>query len=303
MNYYNLTVIIPSYNGAENIINCVQSLLNQKKYIEEIIIVIDGSTDNTSTLLQETINDEKIRIIEQTNMGRSGARNKGAHAAKGSLLLFIDDDISLEANCIESHIKHHNSILNSMLVGAVFLAPQLNGDVMKYRMHLEWKWYDSIPKYPDLQNRNKLFVTAAHLSMPKSVFQNLNGFDEKLKDAEDFDLGLRALDTSIRIFFDINLLGWHYDNTTCLQYIKRRRSYEKAHNILLQINEKYREIKDTQVENSLIKRLIYRLLASKYWVDFIDSEKLIWLPKSLRYRLYSAVIWSLGKYHTEVNLD
>lgn len=86
-----ISVIIPSYNRAKTIVESVQSVLQQTYTDIEVIVVDDGSTDDTETLLQE-ISDKRLRYIYQKNAGACSARNKGIQHAKGDLIAFHDSD-------------------------------------------------------------------------------------------------------------------------------------------------------------------------------------------------------------------
>jgi glycosyltransferase involved in cell wall biosynthesis len=85
-----ISVIIPAYNAAAYIERALQSVLNQTRAAEEIIVINDGSTDATSEILKQY--KGKIRIIEQVNAGVSAARNTGIRAASGDWIAFLDAD-------------------------------------------------------------------------------------------------------------------------------------------------------------------------------------------------------------------
>ena len=92
-----ISVIISSYNRADYIINAIDSLYNQTvdKNGYEIIVVDNNSTDNTEELCRNYIashGDANIHFLKETSQGSSYSRNAGAHAAKGDLFTFIDDD-------------------------------------------------------------------------------------------------------------------------------------------------------------------------------------------------------------------
>src|SRR5262245_26527586 len=105
-----VSVIVPTYNGAHKILSLLRALEKQTRLPEEVIVVIDGSTDGTSDLLrQNTFALPGLRIIEQLNGGRSKVRNRGAKEAKSELLIFFDDDTVPTEACIEHHLLHHES--------------------------------------------------------------------------------------------------------------------------------------------------------------------------------------------------
>lgn len=103
---YQLSIIIPAYNCEKYIAKCINSVLSQElKYTHEIIIVNDGSTDNTSNVLNQYRNIKNIHIIEQENKGFSGARNTGIDFATGRYLMFLDSDDEILENGIEKLLE------------------------------------------------------------------------------------------------------------------------------------------------------------------------------------------------------
>jgi glycosyltransferase involved in cell wall biosynthesis len=87
------SVVILLYNKAHIIVRTLASVLNQTYTEFEIIIVNDGSTDNSLTVINQfTLNDPRIRIIEQSNQGVSVARNNGVASARYNYIAFLDGD-------------------------------------------------------------------------------------------------------------------------------------------------------------------------------------------------------------------
>lgn len=88
-----ISIIIPVYNASSTIERCVESILNQSYKDFELILVNDGSKDNSYELMKRMIeNDSRAVIINQKNQGVSSARNRGLDEAKGDYILFIDSD-------------------------------------------------------------------------------------------------------------------------------------------------------------------------------------------------------------------
>lgn len=89
------SVIIPVYNGANYILECLQSIVGEKtqEYNIEVIVIDDGSSDRTVQLIREHYrNNAQIRILEQENQGQCVARNNGMKIARGEYILFVDSD-------------------------------------------------------------------------------------------------------------------------------------------------------------------------------------------------------------------
>ena len=112
-----ITVIIPMYNTEEYIERCIKSAINQTYKNLEIIIVNDGSTDNSLQICERLKKeDDRIKIINQENKGVSGARNTGLEAATGEYIGFIDSDDFLEENMYEKlmgYIEEYDADLAS----------------------------------------------------------------------------------------------------------------------------------------------------------------------------------------------
>ena len=86
-----ISVVVPVYNVEKYVKECIESILEQSFKNFELIIVNDGSTDNSLNRVLE-FKDDRIVLINQKNMGLSGARNTGIHHAKGKYITFIDSD-------------------------------------------------------------------------------------------------------------------------------------------------------------------------------------------------------------------
>ena len=86
-----LSIIIPTYNSKKNIEECMDSICKQINKKVEIIIVDDGSTDGTQTIIDKYIN-ENIKLINEKHVCKSHARNKGIEISSGDYIAFIDSD-------------------------------------------------------------------------------------------------------------------------------------------------------------------------------------------------------------------
>lgn len=101
-----VTVIVPVYNVEKYLRKCLDSLINQTYKNLEIIVVDDGSTDNSVKICDEFANkDNRITVIRQKNGGISIARNVGLDKMTGSYVIFVDSDDYLEINAVEKFLK------------------------------------------------------------------------------------------------------------------------------------------------------------------------------------------------------
>lgn len=284
------SVIVPTYNGANKIIRTLKSLANQSHLDFELIIVIDGSIDNTHEVIQNTVwNFNKLDIIQQENKGRAATRNAGVKNASGDLLLFFDDDVKLEKDVVEKHIKHHSHFQNSLLVGGILEDfYEESADIGEYKKYKNKIWLDKLPDYPKPLTKDNLYVSAANLSLPKKVFDKLGGFDSMLSDAEDYDLGRRALEMNCSIYFNNDITCAHTSFLTAEELINRWRQYAKSHKKLNLI----------QSNSSLFKKIIYWFLGRSFLIKTIDGRNwLTGLPKQLRYKLYDIIFTGLSVHY------
>ena len=88
-----ISVVIPLYNKSLTIGNTISSVLNQSCQDFEVVIVDDGSTDNSVEVVNQYVSDSsKIRLFHQANQGVCAARNKGVYESKGEFVAFLDAD-------------------------------------------------------------------------------------------------------------------------------------------------------------------------------------------------------------------
>lgn len=297
------SVIIPTYNGRCKVGNVLRALARQTHPPHEVIVVIDGSTDGTATYLAETGFGLPFAVHTQENRGRAAVRNKGAQLATGDLLVFFDDDMRPEPDCLVRHLHHHAAFPGSILVGAQLEEPAImRTDIQRYKAHLSRKWARPFAGATQPESEKSLYLTAAHCSMFRPLFERLGGFDERLTDAEDYDLAVRAYQAGVPIYCDQGIVAWHDDFITCRSYVKRLRQYRMAHYLLKELKpETYRVF--NQYDPHAIKasrRLLYSLVSRRWLVTAIDRNYLAFLlPARLRFKLYDVVTTGLSSYFSD----
>lgn len=97
-----ISIIVPCYNTKDYIEQCLDSLIHQSYKNLEIILVNDGSTDDTDAKIQPYLSDDRIRYIIQENKGLSGARNTGLDIMKGEYVCFVDSDDFLHKDYVKT---------------------------------------------------------------------------------------------------------------------------------------------------------------------------------------------------------
>jgi glycosyltransferase involved in cell wall biosynthesis len=288
-----VSVIIPTFNGASRILKILHAMENHNMKDFEVIVAIDGSVDNTKELLRnQAFFFKNYKVIEQNNQGRAAIRNFGASEATGELLIFYDDDTRPEPDSIFRHTDFHRAHPKSICSGFPLEDEKLmKTDIQRYKLWLSKRWTAKYHNGLNLLNDKNLFLTAANMSIPKTLFDSLGGFNEKLSDAEDYELAVRAYENGIPIYFDKANIAWHDDFITCKGYIKRRRAYEK---VGIRV--------ESQKNQTTIKSMLYSLFSNQFLVKLIERNLLVYiLPRTSRFFLYTLVIWGLSKYYPERN--
>lgn len=105
-----VSVIVPVYNAQKFIDRCLKSIIRQTFKDFEIIIINDGSTDNSLEICKSySLKDDRIRIFSQENGGAASARNAGIAKARGEYIKFIDSDDEITDDCLEKHLCYRYS--------------------------------------------------------------------------------------------------------------------------------------------------------------------------------------------------
>ncbi len=177
-----ISAIIPTYNRASFILQSIKSVQNQTLHVEEIIVVDDGSTDNTKELLKK----ENITYIYQNNRGVSTARNRGIKEAKCEWIAFLDSDDVWHKNKIEEHVSLHvkNPELKASFSDELWIR---NGKIVNKKNHLK-------KEEPTFLNSLRVCkIGTSTFFVHKTIFEEIGLFDEDLEVCEDYDLWLRIL--------------------------------------------------------------------------------------------------------------
>ena len=184
-----VSVIIPLYNASNYLNKCISSVLNQTYKNIEIIVVNDGSTDNSFELCTNWAKrDNRIVLINKENGGVSSARNLALERSRGDLVLFLDADDYLDACAIEKLIEKKNKTNTKVVFSAFRIFDDSNNSVISSAYTNE-----IIPKEQAIeqcfQHKNTWFyATWAKLFSREIISENglIKKFDETLLVGEDY---------------------------------------------------------------------------------------------------------------------
>ena len=131
-----VTIIIPIYNSEKYIKRCVDSILKQTYKTIEVLLINDGSKDNSVDVVKK-IKDKRIRLIDKENEGVSKTRNLGIKEAKGKYIIFIDNDDFIDKDYVENHVKAIGD--NDVLISG-YRRPNNDGKIIKELKLEETEW-------------------------------------------------------------------------------------------------------------------------------------------------------------------
>ena len=216
---HSVDVVIPAYNASAYITQTLQSVADQDYPIANIIVVNDGSTDNTKEcvlafcVLNKHLN---ILLINQNNAGLSAARNKGIKLSKADFIAFLDaDDLWNPKKVSEQILLFEKNTSNN--VGIIYCGYQLIDDHNKL-LHPDLN--PIIPPtirgdvYKALLRGNFISGSGSSVLIKRAIFNNVEPFDEKLQSCEDWDMWLRISKKYHFDFVNKNLVSirLHRDN-------------------------------------------------------------------------------------------
>ena len=214
------SVIIPAYNSEKTLFSCLESLeaqsLSKENY--EVIVVDDGSTDDTSKIA----NRFNVKYIFQTNKGPAAARNKGADAAAGQIILFTDADCVPDHNWIREMISPFSD-REAIGVKGAYKTRQMELAARFAQAEFEDR-YDLLQKSSTID-----MIDTYSAAFRKDVFLNIGGFDQSFPVAnnEDTDLSYRLATAGYKLVFNPAAFVYHTHPDTFIKYLKLkfRRGY------------------------------------------------------------------------------
>ena len=199
------SIIVPAYNGAETLNRCVDSILAQKFQDYEVILVNDGSTDNTKAIIDEYARkDARIIAAHKSNAGVSSARNEGIKSAKGEYIVFIDADDYIDNSYLENFNKSNADLI---ICG---YTPFGKTDIENRPLEFYSENKDEIIEHVNTNFRQPYYGAPWCKAIRRSLFNDHQlQFNANLRCGEDIDLFFRLLShiKSLKIFDSV---GYYY---------------------------------------------------------------------------------------------
>ena len=259
-----VSVIVPIYNVEKYLKKCIDSIINQTYQNIEVILVDDGSTDNSGKICDEYIEiDSRISVIHKKNGGLSSARNAGLEKANGKYILFEDSDDYIEENLFQKCIKKMQ-IEDADI--CVFGYQKENDDGVIYQKYKFGEFCVSNEVFEnELYKRlidnsfgyvwNKIYKLST-IRMGKIIFS------DQIVDREDMIFNLELLSNIKKIMY-LNYMGYHYI----------QRSNSLVHNCdirrIKKMNDFFVKLKQIKVKD---KNKIINMAMLHYVADCINKN-------------------------------
>lgn len=259
---YKVSIIVPVYNCAEYVERCIESLINQTYKNIEILLINDGSTDNSLDIINKYKNNSTVRIFNQTNSGANKARKNGIDNCTGDYVMFVDSDDWIETDSIEKFIKYIRKYKCDIVRFNGILEPSKkikNGYNFTNSNIIE---LDNLEKY-------NLFITTSVLNSlcfciyKKDLLNNIDAFDSNFSNAEDLWANLNIYTKTEKILL-INETFYHYwvneNSTTHVKSFDRVKKNIKELHYVLSVFWKYLEKWNIQENDILYKKTALKII-------------------------------------------
>jgi glycosyltransferase involved in cell wall biosynthesis len=228
-----LSVVVPTHQRRDSVVRLIGALqhggLAPDRF--EAVVVIDGSTDGTADALSALSPPFVLRVLEQSPAGGAArARNAGAGAARGALLLFMDDDIEPLPGCLAEHARAHEAHRSALgdteplvLIGAPI---PVRSTTDGFHERAIWGWWEQqFERLASPAHRWRYDdVYSGVFSMPASLFADVGGFETGLPSScrDDSEIGLRLIARGARLAFSRSAGGLHHETRDRARLIQRK---------------------------------------------------------------------------------
>lgn len=223
LKYPRISVVVCSYNGSRTIRDCLEGLAEIDYPDFEVIVVNDGSTDETEKIALEY----DVRLISTENRGLSSARNTGMQAATGEIIAYTDDDARPDPHWLK-YLAATYMTTDFVGVGGPNIAPAGDGNIA-----------DAVANAPGgpvhvlLSDTEAEHIPGCNCSFRKAALEAIGGFDATFRAAgDDVDVCWRLQEQGGRLGFNPAAMVWHHRRNSVKTYWKQQIGYGKAEALL-----------------------------------------------------------------------
>lgn len=223
-----VSVIVCSYNGANTLEECLDSLARIDYPDYEVVLVDDGSTDNTREIAERCERRmPQLRYVHQENRGLSAARNVGAELAKGEIVAYTDSDCVADPHWLYRLVVGMQD-LKVEAIGGPNIPPAADNWVGKCVAASPGG-----PSHVMLDDRYSEHVPGCNMAFRRQTLLDLGGFDPQFRQAgDDVDVCWRFLDAGLKIGFAAGAFVWHHRRHSLRGFYTQQRGYGRSEAML-----------------------------------------------------------------------
>lgn len=229
------SVVVPTYNGAALLERILRPLLDDPA-ASEVIVVVDGSRDGSFELANRLARDEpRLRPLLIENRGDMGAREAGARAATGEIVLFVDDDVLANPGLVTGHATRHAERLADVVVGYMPVTPPTGRNPADFALRLYATEYEGRCKVYEHDPRSAVRdLWGGNFSMRRGDCLAIGMANREFTEHyhADRDFGIRCLEAGLTGTFDRALSANHLHGRTLESFIRDSRSQGAARVLL-----------------------------------------------------------------------
>jgi glycosyltransferase involved in cell wall biosynthesis len=218
-----ISVVIPTRDRRASVQHSLAALRAQDFPPQdlEVVVVIDGSTDGTAEALSALRMPFALRVVAQPHLGAAAARNRGAAAAAGRVLLFLDDDIEATPPLVGTHARAHQGSPGLVALGDLSVLPPGPGSYFDEQLR-DWGREMLEPLRRPGHRYTHRDTLSGHFSLDAGLFSRVGGFDSRLRCHEDYEIGFRLLEAGGRFEFLPDAVGTHHEITDLSRALSRK---------------------------------------------------------------------------------
>ncbi len=235
-----VSVVIPCYNAARTLAQAVDSALAQTHPDVEVVIVDDGSTDESATVAARY--GTRVRVVRQPNRGLSAARNAGVEAATGTYVTLLDADDVLLPECLARRVALLDAEPQLGLVAGWFREIDVDGAPIERTPELRQVWREA----PFRQAVRRNWGPPVGWTFRRDAYFRVGGFDPLLRSCEDWDFVIRVA----------SRYGIGYDVEPSVLYRKSQGQMSSHHHVMLDAADRVHRKNRAWATSGLV-----------YWID------------------------------------
>ncbi len=206
-----ISIVIPTYNRCALLMGCLNSLEKQSVSHQdfEVIVVVDGSTDESINQLKNYSPTYSFKYLQQINKGPSTARNNGYSNANSELILFLDDDMITSFTFIHAHLEAHKDTANVLIQGRIEIHESVKRTpFIKYDEALFKSYQNELSRTSEAVSSDD--VAGGNISIQKSILEFVGGFNVNMPGFRNTDgeLAYRLEQKNIPIQFCNNAISY-----------------------------------------------------------------------------------------------